>query len=35
MQANGTDEPAQDVLMRSGMLVKNDKVAPMIVFASG
>ncbi|GIR70429.1 MAG: hypothetical protein CM15mP74_16800 [Halieaceae bacterium] len=25
MQANGTDEPAQDVLMRSGMLVKNDK----------
>jgi DNA primase len=25
MQANGTDEPAKDVLMRSGMLVKNDK----------
>ena len=25
MQASGTDEPAQDVLMRSGMLVKNDK----------
>ena len=25
MQANGTDEPAQDVLMRSGMLVRNDK----------
>ena len=24
MQANGTDEPAKDVLMRSGMLVKND-----------
>ena len=25
MQASGTDEPAQDVLMRSGMLVTNDK----------
>lgn len=25
MQANGADEPAQDVLMQSGMLVKNDK----------
>lgn len=25
LQANGTDEPAQDLLMRSGMLVKNDK----------
>ena len=25
MQANGTDEPATDVLIRSGMLVKNDK----------
>jgi DNA primase len=25
MQANGADEAAQDLLMRSGMLVKNDK----------